>query len=48
MDTSVIDQHEALADFIDEGVESLRGLPAQLDAYRNPIFRSPRSWPWKP
>ncbi|MEI8375027.1 MAG: ATP-binding protein [Planctomycetota bacterium] len=35
MDTSVIDQHEALADFIDEGVESLRGLPAQLDAYRS-------------
>jgi two-component system chemotaxis sensor kinase CheA len=50
--TAIEQQNDALTDFIDEGVESLRGLPAQLDAYRstptvadpiNAVFRAVHS-----
>ncbi len=34
MDATATDRNEALADFVDEALESLRELPAQLTAYR--------------
>jgi len=51
MGSTVNEQHDALADFIDEALESLRGLPSHLDAYRatptaepiNAVFRAVHS-----
>lgn len=35
MDLTGVEQREAIMDFIDEALLSLRGLPAQLDSYRS-------------
>jgi two-component system chemotaxis sensor kinase CheA len=49
MDPIATDRNDTLADFVDEALESLRGLPSQLDAYRqapdqtepiNAVFRA--------
>jgi two-component system chemotaxis sensor kinase CheA len=52
MSTIELNHREALADFVDEALESLHGLPAQLEAYRlapadaepiNAVFRAVHS-----